>query len=351
MKGLISFHPADPAFFRGLVQPLCAGEPIDQEPFLARALGLRMGAWTSRRYVVTLERLLGMSTPPPPPSQGSLWEKLRARLEVFDFKADPLATLVRKTIEPELHLHGRPFLIADGSPEAVAEAVDAYREAGSAGVADSLATRELRRIHPELAEQVGPDPECEPPPELTYRAELSEACKEIRELSHAAREGATWDAGAGERRPAAGFLAEWLPWRAAWLHSRAMPFWQARDVDGLETICRAAGVTPPESLVPALALFGDLVDEFPKLADSLHHELESSRDVGGYVAPEHVPALVEFLKARGARIIQVAARHGEGPRCQRLLRKIRECASYAERHGLGYLEAAGIAPVGPTVED
>jgi hypothetical protein len=25
-----------------------------------------------------------------------------------------------------------------------------------------------------------------------------------------------------------------------------------------------------------------------------------------------------------------------------LLRKIRECASYARRHGLGYLEAAGI---------
>jgi hypothetical protein len=44
-------------------------------------------------------------------------------------------------------------------------------------------------------------------------------------------------------------------------------------------------------------------------------------------------------------MIQVATRHGEGPRCTQLLRKIRECLRFAERHGIGYLEASGIHPL------
>jgi hypothetical protein len=54
--------------------------------------------------------------------------------------------------------------------------------------------------------------------------------------------------------------------------------------------------------------------------------------------------LASFLDANGARIIRAAAQHGEGPTCTALLRKIRECARHAERHGFGYLEASGIEP-------
>jgi hypothetical protein len=76
-------------------------------------------------------------------------------------------------------------------------------------------------------------------------------------------------------------------------------------------------------------------------------ELTGPRTVGGYVPAEDLPQLLEFLKESGARIIQAAARAGEGPACTRLLKKIRECATYAAGHGLGYLEAAGIYPVEP----
>ena len=34
----------------------------------------------------------------------------------------------------------------------------------------------------------------------------------------------------------------------------------------------------------------------------------------------------------------------EGPAATALLRKIKECAVYAARHGLGYLEASGVEP-------
>jgi hypothetical protein len=123
-----------------------------------------------------------------------------------------------------------------------------------------------------------------------------------------------------------------------------MPFWIARDVDGLETVCRAAGVPPPEFLVPARRLFAETCEEFPELAEALHVEVQGPRDVGAFVAAGDVPDLLEFLGLHGTRIIQVATQHGEGPACSTLLRKIRECAAYAERNGLGYIEASGILP-------
>jgi hypothetical protein len=116
-------------------------------------------------------------------------------------------------------------------------------------------------------------------------------------------------------------------------------------VDGLETVCRAAGVEPPGSLVPAWRLFPRSGEEFPALREALGFELRKKRDVGAFVPPEEVPELLAFLNAEGSRIIQVATQHGEGGTCATLLRKIRECANYAEQRGMGYLEAAGIRPV------
>jgi hypothetical protein len=55
-----------------------------------------------------------------------------------------------------------------------------------------------------------------------------------------------------------------------------------------------------------------------------------------------VPELVDFVTRNGARIISAATKQGAGPECKTLLRKIRECAGYAQRHGFGYLEASGV---------
>jgi hypothetical protein len=145
-------------------------------------------------------------------------------------------------------------------------------------------------------------------------------------------------------RPAAQALAQELPWRAVWLHSRVQPFWVGRDVDGLETICRAAGVQAPDCLVPAWRLFAESCDLFPEVKEGLHLEIQGPKDVGAFVAAGEAGALVEFLAQHGTRILAAATRAGEGPAATVLLRKIKECAVYAERRGLGYLEAAGIAP-------
>jgi hypothetical protein len=109
-------------------------------------------------------------------------------------------------------------------------------------------------------------------------------------------------------------------------------------------MCKAAGVEPPDCLVPAYRLFGDACEKFPALHGALHTELREGRDVGAFVPAETVPDFCEFLNREGSRIIRTAAQAGEAETCATLLRKIRECARYAESHGMGYLEAVGIPP-------
>ena len=52
-----------------------------------------------------------------------------------------------------------------------------------------------------------------------------------------------------------------MPWRATWLYARVAPFWIAYEVDGLETVCRAAGIAPPDVLVPAWRPFAEACPE------------------------------------------------------------------------------------------
>src|SRR5262249_30348902 len=137
-------------------------------------------------------------------------------------------------------------------------------------------------------------------------------------------------------------LQDRLAWIAVSLHARVVPFWSAVDVDGIETVCKAARIDPPPVLAAPWRLFPDTIEEFPGLKDSLHAEVRAPRDVGAFVSAADVPELLEFLGTNGARIISAAARQGEGQACKTLLRKIKECVSYAARHGYGYLEASGI---------
>jgi hypothetical protein len=180
--------------------------------------------------------------------------------------------------------------------------------------------------------------------DLSYRTELLNQMKKIYVLAQYAREGRDWVEPDVRPRPAIDAISEHLPWRALSIHSRVKPFWIAHNVDGLETICRAAGVPPPDCLSPAWRVYAGACDAFPRLKEALGLELRGPKDVGAFVASGDVAELLRFLAEQGARIISAAARQGEGPAATTLLRKIRECAVYAQRHGFGYLEASGLLP-------
>jgi hypothetical protein len=345
MKGYVSFHPIDLSFFDELIAPLVAGRKVNPDDFLRRAVLLRRNGWVARGFAVAVEQFAAAAEPPKSDPGASPWQRLRANLEKMDYRPDALATKAALGFDPELHLDGRPFFITEGSAERVAATVDAYVAAESDVAAAKIARDQVARIDADLAREIGPAEIPEPSSDLGYRSDLLRLLTKIHELARLAREGRTF-AGDDDSAPRAATeaLPDELPWRAVAMHARGTPFWIARDVDGLETICRAAGVRAPDCLSPAWRVFAEACEAFPPLKDSLGLELRRPNDVGAFVSPSEIGELLSFLSDHGARIIQAAAKGGEGAMATALLRKMKECAIFAQKKGWGYLEASGILP-------
>ena len=344
MKGVVSFHPLDLAVFDELLSPLAAGGKVNPENFLRDASRVRRNGWIARRYAVALDALSVESEAPPADPGSSLWQRLRSNLEKVDFKPAEAARRAVKVFDADLHLEGRPFFIGEASAEKVATAVDAYVAAETEDAADGLAREQLARLDAELAKLVEPADIPDVSSDLSYRNDLLAELKKLYDLGRCAREGRPWSDGGAPPKPGADAVRDEMPWRTVALHARARPFWIAHDVDGLETICRAAGVVAPDCLSPAWRPFAEVCEAYPALRAALGLELTRDRAVGAFVAPAEVGSLVDFLSMHGARIIGAATRAGEGTMATALLRKIKECAVYAQRHGLGYLEASGVLP-------
>ena len=351
MRGIVSFHPIDMGFFDGLVGPLTVGEKVNPEKFLDAAIRARATDWYAKRYKRALEALLTLLEPPPPPSEGSMWDKVRSRLERFDFRPDPTAKMIEGKIDPDLHLYGRPFLICEVSADRVSTIVEEFLAADGDSSREALVLEQLLRVKPELGGALKPAEVREPTSDMSYRNDLLKSLKSIYGMARPSRGGEGEDTDSGPLISAAETTPRDLPWKAVHLHSRAVPFWIGRDVDGLETVCQSADVEPPSFLAPAWRLFSPAIEALPELRDHLTTELRTERDLGAFVSAEDVPELLAFLNSNGARIIQIATRHGVGPTCTTLLRKIRECAHYAQRRGMGYLEACGIFPLWFDPED
>jgi hypothetical protein len=344
MKGFVSFHPIDLALFDDLIGPLVAGRKVNPEAYLAAAPRIRTSGWVARRYAVALQGLVIQAEAPKADPSSNLWQRLRTNLERMDYKPEEAARRAAQAFDPDLHLDGRPFFIAENSAERVAATVDAYVDAGTEAGADLVARDQLARLDPELAKTVEPEDIADISSDLLYRDELLSALKSLHDLGRLARDGKLWGIDGQPPRPAVAALPEELPWRAMSIHARVRPFWLGRDVDGLETICKAAGVAPPACLSPAWRPFAESCEAFPSLREMLGLELRQARAVGAFVAPSEIGQLLEFLAGHGARIIGAATRAGEGPMATALLRKIKECAVYAQKHGYGYVEAAGVLP-------
>jgi hypothetical protein len=359
MKGIVSFHPADPRYFEGVISPLVAGRPVTLDAHLDAVVRIRRNAWQAGRWTRALGAILESARIPELEpiltrpqsarelirSPQSLLQGIKARFDRFDHRLDAISRLVVAAIDEDLHVFGRPFLVTESSPKAVADAVDRYLDAPGPGAVDNLVLEQLGaldvglvRVEPDDASPIGPD--------LEYRSTAFRELQFVSGVARAAREGQTWLAADGARRPAAEVLKADFAWTAVRTHARAIPAWIARDVDGLATMCDRAGVPRPPFLTSSSVLFSGAGEVAALLAPGLHAEIESPRDVGCFVAPDRIADLLEFLSGDGARIIRAAARYGEGPAATRVLRKIRECASYAHKHGSGYLETSGILPPG-----
>lgn len=342
MSGIVSFHPIDVVFYDELIQPLLAGAKVNPEQWIERAQRQLISSWYAARTVDVIEHLMEQLEPPPAPEGSTLWERVRTRLERFDHRPPRESVLLARTIDPELHLYGRPFLIAEQSAERVAEVIDEFRDVEGPESAQSLIVQQLLRLDPELPRRLDIGIEAAPTNPTRFRTDLLNQLRQVFDLAQAARAGDAFGRMGGDRRPAREVVRDELPWMTLVLHARANPYWIARDVDGLAGICAVAGLEVPPVLAPPWRLFGDAMLDFTELEVGLDGDMTRPERLGCWVGPEDVPEMVSFLNANGSRIIKVAGEFGEGPRIASVLRKIRECLRYAELHDQGYLEGSGL---------
>ena len=115
-----------------------------------------------------------------------MWDKLRTRLERFDYRPDPAGVLAAQKLDPDLHLHGRPFFITEGSADRVAKTIDDYCSAADTDAAELLVREQLAKLDEELNRRVSPDEADNSPPELVVRREILNDLKGIFDLGRAA---------------------------------------------------------------------------------------------------------------------------------------------------------------------
>ncbi len=362
MKGIVSFHAIDPRFFEGVIGPLVAGANVNLDAFLESAVRARRNAHQADRWTRALHAILEGARPPSIEpilaksgsarevvlssvglvrSPRALLDGIKARLDRYDYRLDALSRLVVTKIDPELHLFGRPYFVTEATLKNIADAVDRYRDAPTVLAVDNLVVEQLTLLDAGLA-RVEVGDAGEPASDFEYRSAAFREVQVLSGLPRAAREGQTWLTPDGARRPALQVLQADLAWTAVNAHARIHPAWIARDVDGIEAMCEFAGLPPTPFSENAERLFPTEVAKL--FGDSLTRELSAARDVGAYVPPDRVPDLLEFLTAGGAKILRAASRFGESAAAELVLRKVRECATYAAKHQFGYLEAVGVVP-------
>ncbi|HZN54299.1 MAG TPA: hypothetical protein VFB67_03185, partial [Candidatus Polarisedimenticolaceae bacterium] len=75
MKGLVSFHAVDVAFFDTLIAPLAGGGKVNPEEFLQRAAVVRRNGWSARRFAIALAQLAESAEAPRPEPGSNLWQR------------------------------------------------------------------------------------------------------------------------------------------------------------------------------------------------------------------------------------------------------------------------------------
>ncbi len=346
MKGLVSFHAFDPSFADDVIVPLWNGTRINPEPWLLEGCSLLQRAWRTAAWKQTILDLIADSTDTIEPVDSGIKTDLlspfRKSVAKLFTPVDRDAERIKASIQPGLHLDGRPFFIVEESSNTVIRLVDEYRKARDDEAVDALVREQLTRLNPALARSIRPTEGPAAQSALAYRSNLLSSLKSIHALGRAFREGLAWR-GALTDGKTPQQAVRLLPWFAAAMHARFRPFWVAENVDGLVSIAQAAGIEASPVLQSPLPLFTAIkpVDARPM---TLGRELDGPRSTGAWVPPEDVPRLIDWLQAEGAAIIRIATEHGEGVRVRTLLQKIRECAAYAARHRYGYLEAVDVDP-------
>ncbi|RBM21931.1 hypothetical protein [Streptomyces sp. PT12] len=304
-----SFHPVDLRLVEDRLLPYIAGHGDDDaiDDLIARAVGIRGTRFRAKQWA----------------------------LGALEAKDD--------AIESDVHVWGRPFLVAGDDPEQVADAVQRYLATPAEGV-DALAREMLARIDPALPARVTPDESRGAlPGEEELGRSLSWRIRVVRALAVGLREGreAVPDPDTPSQQHEVDMLGREVAFTVLDFASKLTPGWMSRGLTW-PTHLLAEAHLPRGAFIRPAALHRPLREEFPDL-EWLEEETIIHNDmVGGYVPPEAVPATRTHLTTHRDALIAPAASDGWEEYCALNLTKIDEALTLAARLGFGFCEATEI---------
>jgi hypothetical protein len=148
--------------------------------------------------------------------------------------------------------------------------------------------------------------------------------------------------------PASGCeLVNSLPMSLIGMAAQALPGWMGRGYVWPTALFEKIGVSVDGIFQKPTALFEPLLREMPEVEEALAESIPSNYAIGGYVAPEHVPAL-EALLLKHRRDLILAWQEDKSAGDAMVdemsgdFTKILEPVVWARRQGFGFIEAAEV---------
>jgi len=307
----ISFHPVDTAFIEATVFPYVRGESSLDE-VVARAVATEKVRFRAKAWA------LGVLSGRPP-----------------------------RGFETDLHVWGRPFLIAGDEPSEVSAAIDRYLAATPETV-DALCREMLERIAKGLSKKVAPDEDAELPSDQEIAESVRFKLDDFRKCYAAIQ--------AGKKKvkisnghtiePRSLFETDFAL-AVIEFAARFRPGWMARGVGwptmmlGAVKSARSIFESPEVLLAPVLEPLGVELDHEGTISENFM--------VGGFVPAKKVPRLAQALEKHEEEALEALTDEDwEEDEARLHLRKVREAVADAASRKIAFCEATEVysAPSG-----
>ena len=373
----ISNHPIDVALIKQRIIPCIRGHG-QLDDLVARAARLncirhRANCWgmgvlklswdiSDRQRQLGLKRKVRLSAVRPPGIMG----RLLGRAELTEVEASQETGL--PGFDSDMCVWGRPYFIVADTVEEALEGLDTYLGLADAApeTVDAVARRMIAKLDSRsdllppgydesvlrilsdnypLADRVKPAQEGETPDEAETARRIAADMDLARKVFAGRDSGEVIEVEDREPELAAD-LALALPHQIINIAAQTLPGWMGRGRVWPTSLFRKIGVSVAGVFERPTSLFEDLLRDVPAMEQVLRPTIVENYCLGGYVPPEKMKAFVELLaKHRRDLILAWQQRPYDAARFDEMaadFNKILEPATYALRHGYGFIEAAEV---------
>lgn len=195
----------------------------------------------------------------------------------------------------DIFIWGRPFFITYNEPERIGAAIDSYKNATLDQVEDIVHSM-LNHLDPEIAKATKPDPDSILPPVEVIREATSWKICFLATAFACIQKKETIKAPDGREHDPIELISTSAPHAIIEFASHLTPGWMSRGYTWPTRVLPTLGFKPSDFFTDASDLFSDLLPSVNKLRENINPTITENYTIGGFVAPNKVPALLDTFR-------------------------------------------------------